>query len=349
MLVAVEKLPYYKLRGTPEEIGEAHGCLLRDRIRASYDYYSRELMGDYAIDLKAKGLGYLQAVQDIRPDLATEMEAMAHGAGLAPWQIGVLNARTELLLETTLSQQPQECTSLYFPQTAVLGQNWDWIDTYEDLAVILEIERENGPDILMLTEPGILGKIGMNSAGLGVCLNILAGQQTQPAVPLHILLRLLLEAEALAEVELLLAETQFDTYSNILVGTDQGEFIDVEVMGKRAYRIDFGNQIPVHTNHYLQEQNQGLNLSGLSESTTQRYQRARKLCRDLPLETVNNMKEILADRENGDNAICRKYSDYLGFHTGTICSIVMDLSARCMHITRGNPLEHEYADFYLAG
>ena len=349
MLIAVEKLPYFKLRGSREEIGEAHGRLLRERVAACFDYYSRRLMGPYDIDLEAKGAGYLEAVRRFRPDVALEMEAIAHGARMEPWQIGVLNARTELLLETTFAQQPQECTSLFFPQAAVLGQNWDWIDIYEELAVILEVELENGLNILMLTEPGILGKIGMNSAGLGVCLNILAGKNSQPAVPLHVLLRLLLEAGSMSEVETLLAETRFDAYSNIMVGTDEGHYLDVEITGNEAHRVDYGHELPLHTNHYLQGELRHLNINGLSESTTTRYRRARELCRGLRQENVDGMMHILGDKANDENAICRKYANYLGFPTGTVCSIVMDLPSRRMHITKGNPYENDYADYHLAG
>jgi hypothetical protein len=40
-----------------------------------------------------------------------------------------------------------------------------------ELIVVLEIRRPGFPTILMMTEPGIIGKIGFNSAGLGVALN----------------------------------------------------------------------------------------------------------------------------------------------------------------------------------
>jgi isopenicillin-N N-acyltransferase-like protein len=39
---------------------------------------------------------------------------------------------------------------------------------------VQKIIRPDGHQLIQLTEPGILGKIGMNSAGVGVCLNILA-------------------------------------------------------------------------------------------------------------------------------------------------------------------------------
>ena len=46
----------------------------------------------------------------------------------------------------------------------------------------------------MITEPGIIGKIGLNSSGLGVCLNILRINKRLDGVPVHIVLRAVLDA-----------------------------------------------------------------------------------------------------------------------------------------------------------
>lgn len=53
------------------------------------------------------------------------------------------------------------------------------------LMVLVEIRRDDGHRILQLAEPGI---IGLNSAGIGVCLDILSGTASRPAVPVHVLL-----------------------------------------------------------------------------------------------------------------------------------------------------------------
>ena len=66
-----------------------------------------------------------------------------------------------------------ECTALCFQPTALLGQNWDWSSQLENLAVLLQIRVSENMTIQMLTEPGIIGKIGMNSQGIAACLNIL--------------------------------------------------------------------------------------------------------------------------------------------------------------------------------
>lgn len=56
--------------------------------------------------------------------------------------------------------------------------------------ILLEIDQTPRPNILMATEAGIVGKIGLNSEGLGVCLNLLGPEHnTMRGVPIHIILR----------------------------------------------------------------------------------------------------------------------------------------------------------------
>jgi isopenicillin-N N-acyltransferase-like protein len=77
------------------------------------------------------------------------------------------------------SDGPNECTSLFCPTNGILAQNWDWDKTLESLMFVQKITRPDRHQLIQLTEPGILGKIGMNSAGLGVCLNILSTGRLQ--------------------------------------------------------------------------------------------------------------------------------------------------------------------------
>ena len=73
-----------------------------------------------------------------------------------------------------------ECTTLAFKNQRILGQNWDWESDIEELAVILDIETEDGHRILTMTEPGMIGKIGMNNHGVGVGLNFMTIDNYQP-------------------------------------------------------------------------------------------------------------------------------------------------------------------------
>ncbi len=96
------------------------------------------------------------------------------------------------------------------------------MEELEPLAVLMEIEREDGHRILQLTELGIIGKVGFNSKGIGVCLNILVGKQSPVAVPIHVLIRAALDEDDLEKVYNRYNQLEHGTYSNILMANDQG-------------------------------------------------------------------------------------------------------------------------------
>jgi isopenicillin-N N-acyltransferase-like protein len=193
--------PYFvKLTGSSEEIGYQHGNLLNDRVQAVWKFYS-DIMFDNNLDfLQQYGDQYLDTIHSFFPGYGIEIEALAQAAGLEAWQIAVLNARTELLHRLVDTFKAGECTTAFLPNKRVLGQNWDWTGPLESLVVVMEIERRDGHRIIQITEPGIIGKIGLNSEGIGVCLNILSGAASKVSVPIHILLRMVLDSRSLKNV-----------------------------------------------------------------------------------------------------------------------------------------------------
>jgi isopenicillin-N N-acyltransferase-like protein len=105
------------------------------------------------------------------PGLLLEMQGIADGAGCDLSNILLVNARSELM------SRADECTALAATSGAtsqgqvLLGQNWDWYTSIEDEPILLRIRQPNKPEILTLAEAGQVAKIGLNSAGLGVCLH----------------------------------------------------------------------------------------------------------------------------------------------------------------------------------
>lgn len=48
-----------------------------------------------------------------------------------------------------------------------LAQNWDWMEAQKKNPIVLTITQAEKPTIKMVTEAGLIGKIGLNSAGVG--------------------------------------------------------------------------------------------------------------------------------------------------------------------------------------
>ena len=79
---------------------------------------------------------------------------------------------------------------------AFLAHNWDWKPSQRESMVIMKIRQKNGkPDIFMVTEAGIIGKTGYNSAGLCLYLNALSTDQAPKGLPLHIAMRGILDCK----------------------------------------------------------------------------------------------------------------------------------------------------------
>ena len=102
-------------------------------------------------------------VQAYSPTLAEEIRGIASGAGLPASHLFAVNARSELVPFAA-----SECTALSFPEAGLLGQTWDWCEQLESLVTVLHITREDQHSILTVTEPGIVGKIGLSDASPGV-------------------------------------------------------------------------------------------------------------------------------------------------------------------------------------
>ena len=57
---------------------------------------------------------------------------------------------------------------------AVLMQNWDWHPDLAPSRLVWTVDQGDGRWFATFTEAGILGKVGLNSDGLSLCLNLLA-------------------------------------------------------------------------------------------------------------------------------------------------------------------------------
>jgi len=336
-----EYFPVIKIQGDAEELGRQQGALLRDRIHQTVDFYRNQfqLPEERILDVAGQ---FRRSTRAFREDLYLEIEALSDAAGVDPLWIYALNGRTELL-----NLNPMECTSLAFREHGLIGQNWDWESEVEELAVILDIEKEDGHRIITMTEPGMIGKIGMNHSGLGVCLNFMTIEEYQPyGVPLHVLLRAILECNNVPQALSLITPHLAGKVGNILLSDGKGETADIELAGDEFFSIPVG-KLFVHTNHFLTKVDYDLMLF---PNTVGRYERAKELLGTLDDPSVESMKGILRDRANEDYPICRKRFSHPWLtddHSMTVASIIMDLRNLQFHITQGNPIDNPFSVFSL--
>lgn len=338
------KFPLYKFQGSAQELGHAHGEQLKTRIRETWEFY-RSILTAPEKSIKELSLIFAEHIKLFNPSFAEEIDAIGQAAAMPSWQIYALNSRTELI--RTLNMPP-ECTVFCFKEASTIAQTWDWAGALESLAIILQLEKEDGHKILMMTEPGIIGKIGLNSSGLGVGMSILKRPLKRLGLPVHVLLRALLEARSLGEIEAIMKSSGVSSNSNIVAADSKGGTYAVEISDSKIEQYGGDVSSFVHTNHYL-----ALDVHNIVDedfdSSQKRLLRGKALSSKLLASPgIEAIKAMLLDQENGTQAICHEiHPDSVIGSVGTLCALILDLPRKTLHFTPGCPLGNDFMSFTL--
>ena len=330
---STHEVPFLRLAGSPHERGLAHGKAAKHLIEKNIAFYKKLLKLEDET-LRAHAQKFADKIASFRPDFVDEMDGIAKGADVEPVYIYMLNARTELLSINDTVQS--ECATFFFKNSALLFENWDWSEPSKDLTVLLHITLPNGNTILTFTEAGMLGKVGMSSAGFGVAFNYLYPNAPLSGIPIHALLRALLEASSFEEAKALLSKSEnVGTSGNILLADKNGQAIDYELSGSNTSAIPMTGNAIAHTNHYLGgTANDPSAGQGFLTNSYERYTHAEALLIETTTQNVGRAKALLTDRNAGNGMLCRDFIPEEPGHTptGTIASMVMDLPNQTMHI-----------------
>jgi len=317
-------LPLLELEGPPRDRGRTLGRSVGERILATARMYA-QAFGMTLDELELGGLGFHDTVAGFSRELLAEIEGIAEGAGLPLGLILAINARSEL------RPLPSECTSVAFPGSGWYGQTWDWAAAQEELAILVKIRYEDDHRVLTMTEPGMLAKVGISTAGVSVCLNALTCYEVVRGVPIHLLLRRALEART-AEEALDVVRPSKGCSGNILLGY-RGGYLDVEHANQRTFFME-GTEPFLHTNHYLGAEITRRDLPR-HRSSFDRYARGTALldgAGDLP-----HLERVLGDVE-GPLPILRPFSPHEEFGSyGTVFRICMHPDRGVLRIARGRP------------
>lgn len=369
---------------TPLERGRLYGAAARDRCAVSRSTYAR-LFAHCGIDWTAacaRALGYREAIAAVDGDLLDEMAGIAQGAGLDLAEVLALNCRSEILPPSFLGESDPEaaaralaanralglpdwldgapldpaagdgeCTAMAVAATASanghtwFAQNWDWIGRQRPALVLLRSHDGRGTAFTTLTEAGMLAKIGVNSHGFALGLNILRsrGDGVRPGVAVHVLLRHLLSVQTLEQARRVLADLQrrlgFGAASNIPCADAAGNVASFEVAPAGWAECHPADGVVVHTNHFLCAPLQPEQVTPASPLSTElRLATAQRHALPRPLDRAA-LERFLRDETDGLLSVCRSPDPALApeARVESVAGVLIDCDARAMWVAPDVP------------
>ncbi|KAF9870925.1 hypothetical protein CkaCkLH20_11597 [Colletotrichum karsti] len=338
--------------GTPYEIGRKHGLEARDRVHGSLAFYGGLFKTTCNLDWPSvceEASKYVATLERLCPKYFGEIRGIAEGAEVGLLDVVALNVRTEINFglftkQPSLPIQSDGCTSLAVRTTkegSWLAQNWDWMVEQSPNLIACHIAQDGLPKISMITEAGIIGKIGFNSAGVGVCLNaIRAYGVDHTKLPIHLALRTVLESGSKEEGIDRLTKTGVAGSGHILVADSTGG-TGLECTSKGILKIPMDSQgLVVHSNHLLLEHPGVVEPPWLQDSR-ERVVRLRELA-EKHLSEGNDVNtpelfDLFKDQKGYPGAINRHQVQ--DCKTQTLFNIIMHLPEKRATVTFGRPTE----------
>ena len=337
--------------GSPFEMGLRHGDLAKELIIGSIKFYSAYFQSKSHLDWHATTTaaeGFLPFLSRHCPHLVEEIRGIATGASLPFCDILALNVRTEISMGLALPSDG--CTSLFYKsiepnEGGVLAQNWDWETAQGANLIALHLEPASRPAISMITEAGIIGKIGFNSTGVGVCLNAIRARGVDfNRLPVHIALRSALECNSAEEAVKGLTETGAAASCHILVA-DAKEAMGLELSHCDTVQLPVRNGKFSHTNHWLVPHtgpDGPIKENIFLHDSQHRLNRLNSLLEQLgtkatTVEAIGTISSILEDEDNYPASINKAVSKQAS--VATLFSIVMDLRNKAAIVRVGRPTE----------
>ncbi|GAD92880.1 conserved hypothetical protein [Paecilomyces variotii No. 5] len=325
--------------GTTYEIGYTHGVEAAGEIKNAIIFYADLFMKHSRLDwsqVKLLARSFHDTIKTQWPQYHKEMEGIANGAKCELLDIIALNVRTEIVF----GKFSDGCTSLYYGRdgAAYLGQNWDWMEAQKSNLIQLTIIQDGLPTIKMITEAGIIGKIGLNSAGVGVCFNaIRAKGLDMTRLPAHFGLRVALEStSALGAVEKL-ERIGLASSAHILIG-DPGTAVGLEFTSTSTARVAINpSGFLVHTNHMLLQHANICEPKWLDDSPVRLHTVEEKISQAGGRLSWEHFNGIFEDETNYPCSINRAAEG--SSDLATLFNIVMDLGTKKAIVRIGRPVQ----------
>src|SRR5512134_3224382 len=351
--------PLVEVAGTHHEIGCQIGEARREQVQHSIEnahalidqsYNSLELTWAGA---RIQSRKYLPFAEERYPQYIDEMQGIAKGANVTFDDVMVLNAMEAVTMDAL---HLTRCTSFAVNETrtadghVLLAHNEDWLPEDEGDVYVISAKPKEEPPFLAMTYGGLLPNVGFNAYGIAQLIDSVYPSDSRIGIPRLVMARAVLASRRLSgALGRTLVPHRAAGYNHLIVH-ESGEMYSVEVSARRFDILHGTDGYLTHTNHYLSQTMKEIEKDPEELiSSRVRYFRANRLLRENSAHTIKTMQAIQKDHVNLPNSICNH--NIAGIdpmdRESTIASLVIDLTAREMHIAWGNPCQNAYHTYHL--
>ncbi len=344
------KLKTYSFRGTPEQIGHAHGEELRSRIQsfvqirldAAATYFKDEGLSDPSLidDLRKTGDTCYQIFSQWDPVGAAEHNAIAAAAKVDPADLYTITNYTDVRDAFMLSGNKPDaegCTAIMVPahhtknNRILAGQTWDLNPEDIDYVVAIQAIPDQGPARWSVQLAGCLSLMGMNSDGVVLGTTNLKTWDSKPGIGYLNLIHRSLRCRSVDEAaKILIDAPKSGAHSYLLASAEKA--MRFEVSGFNCDHQTITQEAIGWTNHCLAPEHQAVEYASPNESTLLRRDRANQWLSKGD-QDVDSIKALFADRSEGANSINRYPEDKS--YAATNACMIADPETRELHACCG--------------
>lgn len=328
------------------EFGEHHRAEVARTVAAYRRLFQTLATDRFDVDLWAQRAWRL--ICGVAPAASQEIRGIADGAGVPVAEIAALNARTELLAiaNPTGADECSTVVSLPTDRPPVAVQTWDWYDAMADDWLHWTIPHPDGSVVETVTEYGVLGKIGVNSHGVGVLLNILHHENDgtgQLGYPVHLLSRHILDTahdldEAVAAARSV--TTSASTSLTVVEGhAVRGRTVSIELFPGGPGLLEPEGDLLVRTNHFVSEAGSAGCLAGtIGPGSEIRRSTLLKAFDDHPPGSADEVVEAMRDHADVGGVCAHPDRDVERvLQHATLATVAIDTAGHTLQVSPGGP------------
>ena len=353
--------PLIEVSGTHQEMGRQIGEACREQVQRSVDNAHVLIDQSYnTLELTWAGANiqarkYLPFAEERYSQYVDELRGIAAGANVSFDDLMVVNAMEAVTMDAL---HLTRCTSFAVNEQrtadghVLIAHNEDWIPEDENDVYVVSAKPDDEPPFLAMTYGGLLPNVGFNAYGIAQAIDSVYPNDSRIGIPRLVVARAVLASRRISGALGRTLVSHRAAGYNHLIAHESGEMYSVEVSARRFDILHGADGYIAHTNHYLSPTMKEIEKDPEELiSSRVRYFRANRLLRENSTHTIKTLQTIQKDHVNLPNSICNHNIEGIDpmDRESTITALVIDLTAREMHIAWGNPCQNIYHTYHLNG